>query len=187
MGSSCYPASLLLSPGPRPSPVFRSAVCDCLSLNVSISLPGARGGGPAAPLRLAVRPHHLPRADRHRAGPPPPSRTTRTPMGDETCPVSTERGTRRVQLVREGGGRGGHISPPPCTARCYPPPSLPYKVNTSRPSLRTNWTSLVPFPRAARGSARTLYSPDEHLPTAPHAEHTPGVLSGRTKWTCAAY
>jgi hypothetical protein len=26
------------SPGPRPSPVFRSAVCDCLSLNVSISL-----------------------------------------------------------------------------------------------------------------------------------------------------
>jgi hypothetical protein len=25
----------------------------------------------------------------------------------ETCPVSTEGGTRRVQLVREGGGRGG--------------------------------------------------------------------------------
>jgi hypothetical protein len=25
---------------------------------------------------------------------------------DETCPVSTEGGTRRVQLVREGGGRG---------------------------------------------------------------------------------
>jgi len=34
----CYPASLLWSPGPRPSPVFRSAICDCLSLNVSISL-----------------------------------------------------------------------------------------------------------------------------------------------------
>ena len=31
-------ASLLWSPGPRPSPVFRSAVCDCLSLNVSVSL-----------------------------------------------------------------------------------------------------------------------------------------------------
>jgi len=29
---------LLWSPGPRPSPVFRSAVCDCLSLNVSVSL-----------------------------------------------------------------------------------------------------------------------------------------------------
>jgi hypothetical protein len=26
---------------------------------------------------------------------------------DETCPVSTGRGTRRVQLVREGGGGGG--------------------------------------------------------------------------------
>ena len=26
-----------------------------------------------------------------------------------------------------------------------PPPPLPYKVDTSRPSLRTNWTRLVPF------------------------------------------
>ena len=38
LGLSCSPASLLWSPGPRPSPVFRSAVCDCLSLNVSVSL-----------------------------------------------------------------------------------------------------------------------------------------------------
>jgi len=30
------------------------------------------------------------------------------PVGDETCPVSTEGGTRRVQLVREGGARGLH-------------------------------------------------------------------------------
>jgi len=29
------------------------------------------------------------------------------PWRDETCPVSTEGGTRRVQLVREGGGGGG--------------------------------------------------------------------------------
>jgi len=28
-----------------------------------------------------------------------------------------------------------------------PPPSLPYKVDTSRPSLRTNWTRLVPLQR----------------------------------------
>ena len=27
--------------------------------------------------------------------------------GDETCPISTEGWTRRVQLVREGGGGGG--------------------------------------------------------------------------------
>ena len=26
---------------------------------------------------------------------------------------------------------------------CAPPPSLPYKVDTSRPSLRTNWTRFV--------------------------------------------
>jgi len=31
----------------------------------------------------------------------------------ETCPVSTEGGTRRVQLVREGGGRGARH--PPCS------------------------------------------------------------------------
>ena len=36
LGPGYYPASLLWSPGPRPSPDFRSAVCDCLSLNVSI-------------------------------------------------------------------------------------------------------------------------------------------------------
>ena len=39
LGPSCYPASLLWSPGPRPSPVFLSALCDCLSLNVSVSEP----------------------------------------------------------------------------------------------------------------------------------------------------
>ena len=42
LGPRCYPASLLWSPGPRPSPVFRSAICDCLSLNVSVSQPGRR-------------------------------------------------------------------------------------------------------------------------------------------------
>ena len=36
LGPSYYTASLLWSTGPRPSPVFRSAICDCLSLNVSI-------------------------------------------------------------------------------------------------------------------------------------------------------
>jgi len=28
-----------------------------------------------------------------------------------------------------------------------PPPSLPYKVDTSRPFLRTKWTCLVPLPQ----------------------------------------
>jgi hypothetical protein len=38
LGPRCYAASLLWSPGPRPPPVFRSAICDCLSLNVSASV-----------------------------------------------------------------------------------------------------------------------------------------------------
>ena len=37
-----------------------------------------------------------------------------------------------------------------------PPPSLPYKVDTSRPSLRTNWTRLVPFPHRW-GAARRAF------------------------------
>jgi hypothetical protein len=35
-----------------------------------------------------------------------------------------------------------------------PPTSLPYKVDTSRPSLRTNWTRLVPFPQASAARTR---------------------------------
>ena len=42
----CYPASLLWSPGPRPSPVFRSVICDCLSLNVPIPKGGAAHSAP---------------------------------------------------------------------------------------------------------------------------------------------
>jgi len=34
LGPSCSPASWLWFPGPRPLPDFRSAICDCLSLNV---------------------------------------------------------------------------------------------------------------------------------------------------------
>ena len=35
-----------------------------------------------------------------------------------------------------------------------PPPSLPYKVDTSRPSLRTNWTRLVHMPPRPHRAAR---------------------------------
>ena len=38
LGPFCYAASLLRSLGPCPPPVFRSAICDCLLLNVSFSL-----------------------------------------------------------------------------------------------------------------------------------------------------
>jgi len=43
----CYPASLLWSPGPRPSPVFRSVLCDFLSLNVPILSGDATAAGPS--------------------------------------------------------------------------------------------------------------------------------------------
>ena len=46
-----------------------------------------------------------------------------------------------------------------------PPPSLSYKVDTSRPSLRTNWTRLVPFAQVQRNNA----------------EH--GGRAGSGKWT----
>jgi len=44
---------------------------------------------------------------------------------DETCPFSTGRGTRRVQLVREGGGGGGERGGPgglrgTCTVLSHP-------------------------------------------------------------------
>jgi hypothetical protein len=39
---------------------------------------------------------------------------------DETCPVSTEGGTRRVQLAREGGGRGGAPRTAPALSRAAP-------------------------------------------------------------------
>ena len=39
-----------------------------------------------------------------------------------------------------------------------PPPPLPYKVDTSRPSLRTNWTRLVPFPQATIASLNTVFT-----------------------------
>jgi hypothetical protein len=39
--------------------------------------------------------------------PPPALRCARTCQRDETCPISMEGWTRRVQFVREGGGGGG--------------------------------------------------------------------------------
>jgi hypothetical protein len=50
-----------------------------------------------------------------------------------------------------------------------PPPSLPYKVDTSRPSLRTNWTRLTMY--AARGaqmsSLRRVYLNNNSIAHAP--------------------
>ena len=66
--------------------------------------------------------------------------------------MSGERQT--AQLTRAGRARRGNRvragarAPQHTRAREGAPPPLPYKVDTSRPSLRTNWTRLVPFPHA---------------------------------------
>jgi len=95
-----------------------------------------RSNGPEGAVARAQPDRHLPRAARAAAqhlGPAPRARARWSTGGtrrvrlvrkegrdvsgwygrrDETCPVGTERGTRRVQLVREGGGRGGGVAPP---------------------------------------------------------------------------
>ena len=83
--------------------------------------PPAKAGDGTGKLRRASEPLVRPRLCQNcksllttQAGPPssqplrmPQLAGGRAPRGDETCPVSTEGGTRLVQLVREGGGRGG--------------------------------------------------------------------------------
>ena len=73
--------------------------------------PSRRASQAGAPLIAFLR-----RLKLRRSGPPrepqagglPPSLAPASEQRrDETCPVSTEGGTRRVQLVREGGGREG--------------------------------------------------------------------------------
>ena len=58
----------------------------------------------ARPPSLASRNRHTARAACERSE---RACVSGTPTEAETCPISTEGGTRRVQLVREGGGRGG--------------------------------------------------------------------------------
>ena len=66
-----------------------------------------------------------------------------------------------------------------------PPPSLPYKVDTSRPSLRTNWTRLVPFAQVHfRHTARlinALIRAQKHyeLLLFPDERHSPRSLKDR--------
>jgi hypothetical protein len=95
---------------------------------------------------------------------------------------------------RRAGGRGGYledeyseasefedaeIAEPLEGAAPPPPPSFPYKVDTSRPSLRTNWTRLVPFqvPRRLRPSCTaSVRSASATGPRAPTAPRSPPAL-----------
>ena len=58
---------------------------------------------------------------------------------DETCPISTEGWTRRVQLVQEGGGGGGRAAR---SARLLPPP-LPSSWDGGK------WPQTLTLPRRA--------------------------------------
>ena len=74
----------------------------------------AHGGTAEAPRPPEAGPKH-PAGGRHAS----PTRAS-----DETCPVSTEGGTRRVQLVREGGG-GTPADGAPAAAPAGPPREAP--------------------------------------------------------------
>ena len=80
---------------------------------------GACGGGGAGAGRATAF------CAASRAAPRLSPRVTAAEMGShtscpsETCPVSTERWTRRVHFVREGGG-GGVPAPPPASPGCTP-------------------------------------------------------------------
>ena len=97
------------------------------------------------------RTRRVPRQARAHRGPPEP----RHPAGTRGCRIQLSAGGRRAagRATRGRPPRRGSTGcratnstrsgaprpalPPP------PPPSLPYKVDTSRPSLRTNWTRLA--------------------------------------------
>jgi len=82
-------------------------------------------------------------------------------------------------------------SPSPPERLPPPPPSLPYKVDTSRPSLRTNWTRLVPFPRAyallasasseAGSSGSGAASADAAPPSGPGPDETTTMAARSTR------
>jgi hypothetical protein len=66
-----------------------------------------------------------------------------------TCPVSTEGWTRRVQLVREGGGRRGPLAAGLARARTVPAPSARV-LGRSSPDTRGGARPPGPGPERAR-------------------------------------
>ena len=154
-------------------------ISHCFKITFKIrSVPGvagSRGGHRRSQAWTAGRPPRAARPPR-RCGPPgrrpaAPSPRARTPA--RSCEqrvrggfVRTKRGGRdRTRAGWERGRCGGQrmaLSPQSVAARQgstrarFPPPrpSLPYKVDTSRPSLRTNRTRLVTPPPVLTGQVR---------------------------------
>jgi hypothetical protein len=105
---------------------------------------------------------------------------------DETCPVSTERWTRRVHFVREGGGGGGQGAPPTaalCSAR-HPNKSSRSTAAPARSSAATAPEAPCAAPNSAcsRSSVAglafqsqfSLYSLASDRPAGPPAPTAPG-------------
>ena len=86
------------------------------------------------------------------------SSTWRHEGRDETCPVSTGRGTRRVHLVQGEGGRGGKWLPRRCALRArlcpQPPPPPPSLLLSS--SLAAEQPARVPCRRSQITVAKAL-------------------------------
>ena len=98
-----------------------------------------------------------------RAGPLPQTEESRMPRHRRLTqtPARIPAGRHRLALsARRRSLRSTRVPRAKTNRPISLVPPLPYKVDTSRPSLRTNWTRLVPFPRAARGSARALRPQD---------------------------
>ena len=114
------------------------------------------------PSPAATPPERRARATHARAGPDRAARRRPTVAGRGVGPqgeISGAEAKLRAALVQKDVlEREVRVLPPP-------PPSLPYKVDTSRPSLRTNWTRLVPFP-TTRGASRCT---PRSLPRGPSA------------------
>jgi hypothetical protein len=114
---------------------------------------GRSAAGPARAAHRARAPSLLPRARNVSS-----ATTARPPAVGGRCHarwaprplglgVVVRSGSRKVRCEASFPARNG------ASASRTPRPSLPYKVDTSRPSLRTNWTRLA---RQGSGDAATL-------------------------------
>ena len=127
--------SLSAPPGPRMGADPRERACVA---RPGLPAPPGRAAGLARLYKPApgIRRRRRERQVRRRLGAAARARQTR--RGAAGAPPRTARGAG-CGAVRLAGG-----APPP-------PPPLPYKVDTSRPSLRTNWTRLVRLAGGGRG------------------------------------
>jgi len=127
-------------PRPRPKPSTRYAT-------PRRPPPPSRAGAPTRQLRSADSRARRTKLRCECRGAPLRGRRRR-PQARRTAPRRTRRRPAPQSLAGRVTFRAALLS----TAHA---PPLPYKVDTSRPSLRTNWTRLV-RPRAARQVLRAL-------------------------------